>query len=183
MDKKERALQLTRDLILKKGIQGASMAKVSETTKIPVGTLYNLFHSKEELIGAVYLYCRNILILSEQTDFSGMSFKEALQYNMHNYITQALKHPQDYLFVQQYHLSPVIKDEWRLDANQTMASTPIATAAQNGIIKELTPNMVASIILGITNQALNQHISGSDPLTEKEISQLLDAAWDAIKAQ
>ena len=55
IQKSRRLLTAVRDMVLENGIQGASMSKISKAANVPMGTIYTMFPTKDDLINATYI--------------------------------------------------------------------------------------------------------------------------------
>lgn len=182
MSKKEHIIQVTRDLILEQGLQSASMSKIGKASGVAIGSIYNLFPSKENLINEVYQYCRNQFLVYNFDRYNkpNMSFKEAIELMIADYIDNALVNKSDFLFVAQYQLSPVIKVDTRLDQGLSFGNITLSEAAETGVIKNLSPYLSSGIMVGIADKVIQSHLIGLIKLDEAQIVLLIKAIWDAI---
>jgi AcrR family transcriptional regulator len=183
LDRKTHVIEITRDLILADGIQAASMSKIGKLSKVPIGSIYNMFPSKEELINEVYRYSRDKYLSVDDLKKTQTkdSFKEAIMEIVEHYMDRALVHKRDYLFVEQYHLSPIINKGSRLPHDVVLGNFSIEEAIRHRIIKDYTPMMLSIVLLGIVNKAISAHFVGLICMNDKVKKQVLDTAWDAIK--
>ena len=97
------------DLFVDQGIQKTSMAQISETSGVAVGTIYHHFKSKEELIEGVYLYILEDLgrHIAFNEDEDAMAFKDRfalLWMKGYDYYT---KYPNRFRFHDTYSYSPL----------------------------------------------------------------------------
>ena len=136
-EKRVRILQTVRDLVLERGLQNVSMSLISKSTKVPIGSIYNLFPSKEALVNAVYVYCRDSFyqsVIHSELD-SGSGFEVNFKIFVRRYIHSAIDHAQNYLFVEQYHLSSAIDPVVISDSNIFMGAAgqdPLAIQEKHG---------------------------------------------------
>ena len=136
-EKRVRILQTVRDLVLERGLQNVSMSLISKSTKVPIGSIYNLFPSKEALVNAVYVYCRDSFyqsVIHSELD-SGSGFEVNFKIFVRRYIHSAIDHAQNYLFVEQYHLSTAIDPVVISDSNIFMGAAgqdPLAIQEKHG---------------------------------------------------
>jgi len=183
-DTRKRLLDTTRKLLISKGLQNTSMSLISKTSRVSVGSIYNLYESKEELINDAYMDSRQRMmdaalhIPVDALDTPKSYYKKMAR----SYLDAAFQYPDDFLFLSQYHLSPVI-DKNILNSPDVPIGLPEHTVSyyvQKGILKPLEPRALDYIALGIVNQIINAHYSGFLTLTEDMIDTLLEACWDAI---
>ncbi len=59
MGRKEEIIKVTLELALKKGLDNVSMSQIASKLRIKKPSLYNHFHSKDEIIEEMYNYLRN----------------------------------------------------------------------------------------------------------------------------
>jgi len=183
MDKKTHVICITRDLILEEGLQSASMSKIGKVSGVAIGTIYNLFPSKEILINEVYLYSRNkfLDVYDTKLNQENTTFKEALMHLLENYIEKALNNKNDYLFVEQYHLSSTLNEDTRLPDHITLGNLLLDEAIKECIVKPLPPALFTSILLGVINKPISAHFAGLVTIDNDTKKMLLAIAWDAIK--
>ncbi len=92
MDRKEEILQATLKLVATQGMGNLSLSQVADSVGIKKASLYNHFHSKEELITGLYEYLRESAVKRGQlmqVDFSqlvrGRKPAQVLQIAVQNY--------------------------------------------------------------------------------------------------
>ena len=169
--KREQILRATLELILENGLQAASMSLISRRAEVPVGTIYRIFPGKEALVNALYQECREDL-----------PPREAFHAMFGRYIRTALEHREEFLFVEQYHLSPVISEEGRIGTDFRLGQRSLTELTRDGVLRDLDPLILDAVVLGTANQLLCLHFAGHLALDDAAIRAALDACWHAIAA-
>ncbi len=181
--KREQILRATLELILENGLQAASMSLISRRADVPVGTIYRIFPGKEALVNALYQECRDLLFASI-TDPQGEDLppREAFHAMFGRYIRTALEHREEFLFVEQYLLSPVISEEGRIGTDFRLGQRSLTELTRDGVLRDLDPLILDAVVLGTANQLLCLHFAGHLALDDAAIRAALDACWHAIAA-
>lgn len=181
---KARLLDTTKKLLVDKGEQATTMSLISKMSQVSVGSIYNLFAGKEELITAVYIDCRDKLMEGcfDIQHLPGDTPRQIFWQLNRAYLESALAHPYEFKVVTQYHLSPVIDHSvFRpSDFSTEVADQTLLYYSGKGVLKDMSPTTLDLITFGMINQMVKAHFSGFVELTEDLKEKLLDACWDAI---
>lgn len=183
-DTQSRLLNTTRRLLLERGLQAASMSVISREARVSTGSIYNLYSGKEELVNAVYLDSRNRLLREPPADpvQEGDDLECCVKKQCRSYIAASLKYPEDFQFVYQYHMSPIIDKRNLFSADTSFVPGHTMTSyIESHALKSLTPVQISYILLGILNQLISAHLAGVSPLDEDAIAITVDACWDAVR--
>ena len=183
-EKRVRILQTVRDLVLERGLQNVSMSLISKSTKVPIGSIYNLFPSKEALVNAVYVYCRDSFyqsVLHSELD-SGSGFEVNFKIFVRRYIHSAIDHAQNYLFVEQYHLSPAIDPVVISDSNIFIGDTSLQQAMDQGILAPQPVELLSNMLIGLIHFCIDGHLTRRQVLDERQIDMIAEACWKAARA-
>ena len=76
------------------------------------------------------------------------------------YIRTALEHREEFLFVEQYHLSPVISEEGRIGTDFRLGQRSLTELTRDGVLRDLDPLILDAVVLGTANQLLCLHFAG-----------------------
>lgn len=186
MERREHLITVTRDLILEQGIQAASMSKIGKLSKVSMGSIYNMFESKDDLINSVFCYCAKQFVVFNEDNFhiSATSFKEAIFSALKQYIHNALAHPKDFQFADMYRLSPLVKrNAFIINSQVRYGDYTLDEAMAAKLMKEMPVVMISDIVFGIINRSIHSHIVGAIELDETRIDQLIIITWDALSKQ
>ena len=119
-------------------------------------------------------------MLSDETD----TLEDCIKKQCRCYITASLRFPEDFQFVTQYHMAPVI-DKRNLqspDLDFKLPGHPLSFYIRERVLKPLSPIAISYILLGILNQMIAAHHAGFLVMDEPTIQSVLDACWDAIRS-
>ena len=109
MSKKEDILNTTLQLVIEKGIHNTPMSLISEVAGVGMGTIYNYFESKEELINALYLKLKEDEAAYMLNNFdSNLSVRQSFFFFWTNILSYFISHPKEFQFLEQFYLSPLI---------------------------------------------------------------------------
>lgn len=138
MDKKDQILETALRLFNEKGLDNTPTSLIAKESGVSVGTLFNTFRSKEELIKELYIsikkrsreYFAECLNLSlRDTELLRDIWKSIVKWN--------LDHPQEFLFIGQFTHSPYIaKIKKDVDAYKNMRDLLIGLIGKKDIAKE-----------------------------------------------
>ena len=147
------------------------------------GTALVLDTTRGGVVNALYQECRDLLFASI-TDPQGEDLppREAFHAMFGRYIRTALEHREEFLFVEQYHLSPVISEEGRIGTDFRLGQRSLTELTRDGVLRDLDPLILDAVVLGTANQLLCLHFAGHLALDDAAIRAALDACWHAIAA-
>ncbi len=185
MDKKERILKAARRLFVERGLQATPMSSVAKTAGTGMGTIYNYFESKEELVNAIYLH-----IKAEEHEFIFHDFdpqapiRTQFEHIYGRLIKYFFVHPYSFRFLDQFAPSPVIREEVREQGyayfEQMMAM--YRRGQEMRIIKAAPTDQLNGFVYGGISTFLRPNVEAARPLNEAMLQQQLQIAWDAVKA-
>lgn len=175
-EKQLRLFETTRDLVLENGIQGASMAKISKLSKLPMGTIYSMYPAKEDLVNATYVFCRSNYL--GKIDFAQCQKagdrRAVVRAAVLAYIDAALAHDKDFLFVEQCYLDPIIRKESTSDGDEILNGFGFqlseGSAAEKGYL-------IKHMVLSVINKAIELSLMGRIPLDDTQKMLTADACW------
>ena len=116
------------------------------------------------------------------SDPTGESPKELFYRTNRAYLESALAHPNEFKFMTQYHLSPIIdRSVVRImDFPSAHSNETISYYSQQGILKNLPIVALDLSPFSIINQMVSAHFAGFITITEEMKEKILDACWDAM---
>lgn len=184
MSRKTLIYNTARKLIVQNGLYDASIGKIAKEANIPVGSVYTYYKSKEELINNIFFASKLEMVdyifqpiaehLSEKASCK-MYWERAVDYGLDNL--------ENFLFIEQFANSPLIKYENREAINQKFEK--LFTLLQQGISKQILKPMD----LYLLHNLLYMNILGTIKYFSKEgmvitqsiKDQLYECCWDSIK--
>lgn len=177
--KRERLLTAVRDLVLENGIQGSSMAKISRAAALPMGTIYAMYPTKEDLINAAYVFCRTNYLGSIRFPQirSDTDDEAVIQQSVLAYIDSAVAHDKDYLFVEQCYLNPIIRPENLSDGGRLLGDVGMSELIARNSTRERPMYLVQHLILSVIHKAINLHLTGHLELDEAARAEVARTCW------
>lgn len=171
-------------LLTERGVQATPMSAIAKAANTGMGTIYNYFATKEELINAIYLYIkRSEIHLVAKALESDSSLKSRFFSFYTAFISFYFKYPESFAFMDQFHSSPIITQSTR-DAGQAdfmPVISLIQQGQQDGIIKNMDLDALLHFLAGtITTYVRWVKGSGKDN-DQALVDQQLRLVWDAIK--
>ncbi len=184
MNKKEHLLLSAIDTFVEHGSQGSSMNLIAKNAKLPVGSLYTYFCSKEELLNKIYLF-----IKANEIDFILKKYDDtkSVKKRFFSFYTQFIhffiKHPNQLKFIQLYIYSPEINLKTRekgLKLFEVLFSIFEDGIAQN-IMKNHGRDDLCFYSCGSINSTILYKMTAKKTINKQEISDLVQLTWDALK--
>jgi len=188
-DKEKAIFESALRLFDEYGIQAAPMSKVANEARVATGTVYHYFASKEELILALFQYCRvstNQAILAD--DDTRHSYEARFHNVWHNLVDYYIRHPRIMSFLNQFYSSPYGKliSEAKI-CFQSEIMNFLKTGIREKQIKKLDLNILSVALIGTAmNLAQRQTLSKTCNHPEwgfgkKALESMAGILWDGIK--
>lgn len=185
-DKKEAIFEAMLELISKQGFHSSPMSEVAKQANVAAGTIYHYFKSKDDLICALYLkikYQSNEMLL--KNDDTTKSFKDRFRLfylQNFNYFTENTK---EFFFLEQFSSSPYMNQ--LLKADLQALDQPIydflRKAVFTQVLRDISPKIMTSIILGSSSALVKLQLSGEFLLTPSDLESAYITCWDGVKKQ
>ena len=184
MDKKQAALEATLELIAEQGFHGTPMSQIAQRANIGVGTIYRYFSGKEELINELYIYIKKQMteeILKNYNETAPIkdNFLEILK----GTICYMTDHSAELSFHEQYWNSPLITQDTKEQGLLLMVPVQslFQRARSEGLIKELSDDILLTLVSGTVFALAKLHISAGIPVQYDDLIAETEAIWDMIK--
>lgn len=173
------------NLFVEKGIQGTPMSAIAKAAGSGMGTIYNYFATKEDLINAIYLHIKTSEIIQTLKSLdSDSSLKTRFLEFYISVINFYLKHPAGFAFMDQMQNSPIITKETKAQGLNAFAPVfELITQGQNeGIIKPLAMESIIYFLAGTINTFVRWILKADKETQQQKIADQLTMVWDAVKA-
>jgi AcrR family transcriptional regulator len=182
--KRDQIIIATRDLIFEQGLQAISMSQIAQRAEVGMGTIYNYFPSKEELV--LCLYSEIKLSMSDYVLDDYDETQPVVGRFLHLLTSTAhygIQYPREFRLVEQLAQVPYIKEQ--AESTQYTLTTVfhqlfIEAQSQN-LLKDMPPKVIALLISGALNALIEAHATRQITLDDALIKQTVAACWDAIK--
>jgi AcrR family transcriptional regulator len=181
-NKRERILVAALRLFNKEGFEKTATAKISKEAGVATGLLFHYFPSKEELIGAVYLHCKDSMMEAMLKGFDRSApFEEMLRSVYRNYLSWAFSPGGEFLFFQQFSDSSYIGERTRESGHERCAPLFefLAEGIRLGKIRDLGSDylfeLLASMLASTARYLIaNPRSRGDEAFMEKSFRMIRD---------
>jgi len=184
VNKKESILQATLELVVKNGIQNTPLSLITKEANVGMGTVYNYFKTKEDIIRELYLK-----IKIESADYILKDYQKDLHIKQRYFLIVRkmvefyLNNPFEFLFMEQLKFSPIIDTKTKSEATEYIEE--MKNLFEEGqiqeIIKKSDIQQQMYFVYGALSSLIGMHIMGVTKLNAPAIEKAIKASWDAIK--
>ncbi len=173
------AMQLLTD----NGVQGTPMSAIAKAANTGMGTIYNYFATKEDLINAIYLYIKQNEMKTVLLSLDNESVKRQFDHYYAALTRYFILHPLHFRFMDQFHNSPILTLETKEEGLKTIDvfSKLIAEGQRQGIIKAIGFDELLYFLNGGLMGFVRWILTANKELTQTLLNNQLRIAWDAIK--
>lgn len=184
VNKKEQIIIAAMKLLIEKGVQSAPMSAIAKAAGTGMGTIYNYFSTKEELINAIYLYIKSVEVQFVIQESNKSSLKITFLNYYKAFINFNIQNPEFFFFMDQMQNSPVITEKTREEGRIEFSPITelILKGQKEGIIKEISMDAIIQFLGGtLTNYVRWVLNMNSEDQNNGHLEQQLRMVWDAIK--
>lgn len=170
-------------LLIEHGAQGTPMSAIAKAANTGMGTIYNYFPTKEDLINAIYLYIKQDEIQSVTAPYKDESIKKQFEHFYRTMIQYMLANPTYFWFMEQFSASPIIKEETRNEGLKVFTDymNVLKHGQKQGLIKSINLDELVQFVHGGIKGFIRSVLIAGNPVTPKMIENQLRISWDAIK--
>jgi len=186
IDKRERVLRATAELIVKNGLQ-SPMSAIAARADVSMGSIYNYFASKEELVLGVYAQLAdafNTLVVAD------IDRSQPHRDRIMRYITDYIDFfwadwDRAILFEYLSNVPLIPADELARVFARTRAysRTVLEEAQAAGVLKPYSVAFMGGLIGGGIRNTLKWHRMTQTELTAEQHRQIAEMCWSAIAAE
>jgi AcrR family transcriptional regulator len=183
-EKKLAILDATMRLIRANGFHNAPMSLVAKEANVATGTIYHHFESKASIIAALYAQQKELMGRALlRGDKSDEQYRERFFRFWNNLFKHFAANPDGFLFLEQYSNSPYINNSLREDNEHFYLPVIdfIKSGISRGILRNMNPELMVSIIYGNIVSCVKLHLSGQLKMTQHHIKQAIQTTWDGVK--
>lgn len=180
----ERISAATIHLIHESGLQSVSMAQIAQRANVAVGTIYNYYASKEELISGIYSHYMEALATHciEYYRAEGSIKKRFFSLNR-GLMDYLLNNPIIFHFIDDYYTSPYICQEAKDKLNPYLDLMKVihTELTEQNKIKDFSLDFFILAITGSINSIIRGYHDGNitgDIFTIE--TQIISGCWDGI---
>ncbi len=182
--KRDQIIVATRNLIFEQGLQDVSMSQIAQQAEVGMGTIYNYFASKEELVFCLYNEIKMAMSAFALADYDETQpIVRRFLTLLSNVASYGIQHPREFRLVEQLAKVPFIQEKMATyDYELTHVITQLFVEAQNQhLLKAMPPDVMALMIGGALNALIEAHTTQQIKLDNALIEKTVSACWDAIK--
>jgi len=180
VNKKDDILKAALKLFVEQGEQSTSMKWIAEEAGCGIGTMYNYFKSKEELINMLYLDNKTKMFsYFLKAHNINSSVKQQFISAWLRLIDFSIANPLETRFLQVYSHSPKICDEVAKEVEKLIY--PLIKIYEKGIEEGIIKNLNTFQLVIFTYGAITNSINFNTKITNQCKNDLVLMAWDAIK--
>lgn len=180
--KRDQILQATRDLLFEQGLQATSMAQIAERADVGMGTIYNYFANKEELVFSLYTR-----IKAAMSDFALVAYDEEqpvvtrFLHILASFAGFGVLYPRDFRLSQQLAQLPSIQAQASDFPITHAVERLFADAKRERLLKEMPESVMILLMFGGLNALIEAAAIEQIQLDDTLIAQATWACWDAIR--
>jgi AcrR family transcriptional regulator len=182
--KREAILQAALELFAERGFHGTAVPLVAEKAKVGAGTIYRYFQSKEHLVNVLYQREKRRMLEALLDDFPFTKApREQFRVFFRRAVAFAQGRPLSIRFLELHHHAPYLDGasrELEEHGMQMMLGSVHAAVLQEAM-KDLPPMILVSVVWGVFLGLLRAWSEGRLDLTESEIQQAEQCAWEAVR--
>lgn len=183
-EKREMILETTLRLVVERGLESAPMSLIAKEAGVGMGTIYHYFPSKEKLVNVLYRELKMGVHKAMLQNYQRSSpIRERFFTIWRNLFHHYLRHPRNFLFLEQYSFSPTISEESKA-LGYKLWEEPIhliEEAQQQQVVKDMPLHLLMLIAGAPLNNLVRGHLANQITLNDDLIEAAITACWDAIK--
>ena len=184
-DKRNAIIETALKLFTERGFHGTPTSLIAKQAGVATGTLFHYFNTKEELINAIYLTCKENLVKEMKSGLEpDLLVKEKIRRIWYNIVNWGVKHPEQFLFFLQFSSSPYITKLTKEEGVRYFQFTLeiIQEGQYKGILKGMPPELLLDLIAGLFNAAIFHFVQHEEKTEDPDYWEMtFDACWDCIK--
>lgn len=182
---KEKAIiDVTLDVVYKKGFSGLKMAEIAKNVGLSPSTLYVYFKNKEDLIVSVCtsIFAKMSGTSDTQVDLS-LPYKMRLKKKWLSLVNYGLNHAKEMSFLKQIKQSDYydkVPETVKL-AKYRSGIQLVEDGKSEGLIKNMENNILLSIIGAFASETIKLINEKEIKLLEPDLDMMFLLLWDALK--
>lgn len=183
VDKHQLLLDAALDLFESRGFDGVAVPEIAKQAGVATGTVYVYFRDKEALVNALYRHWKtayNDQVLAPLP--AGLLVRDKFTTLWQRMMEFAQTHPRAIRFMDLHHHAPYLDDESRALSKQylSVARDFFAEAKAAGVVRNLDPIMVVSLMWGAATGLMKFADQGALKIDAGKINDMEEALWRAV---
>lgn len=185
-NKKEDIIRATIKLFYEKGLAATPMSAIAKEANVGMGTIYNYFPTKENLIQALFLYLKEkqaqyVLLEIEKHRDSSVKMKLMLVWN--RIIDYYVHYTEEAILLEQLTFLPNLDEAIQAQGREYFGEVfkIFAQGQQEEIVKKGSLQQLAYFAKGGLANNIKYFIANSIEITPEIRQLILQCAWDAVR--
>jgi TetR/AcrR family transcriptional regulator, repressor of fatR-cypB operon len=183
VDKRRLLLDAALDLFESRGFDGVAVPEIAKAAGVATGTVYVYFRDKEALVNALYRHWKNAYndtVLAPLP--AGLLVRDKFTTLWRRMMDFAQDHPRAIRFLDLHHHGAYLDDESRALSNHyaSVARDFFAEAKAAGVVRDLDPIMVVSLMWGAATGLMKFAEQGALKIDVPKINDMEEALWRAV---
>jgi len=182
--KRDQIILATRDLVFEQGLQDVAMSQIAQRAQVGMGTIYNYFPSKEDLVFCLFSEIKAAMSLHVLEGYDATHpVVDRVLYLLNSMVRYGLQHPREFLLINQLAMVPFIHERARNEVSALVVAFDhvMIEAQQQHLLKAMSPSVMLVLVSGAMNALVEAHMRQQIHLDQATIEQAMSACWDAIK--
>jgi len=182
MNKRLDIIMAAMKLFTEKDIQATPMSAIAKEAKTGMGTIYNYFATKEELINAIYVHIKEEQVTAFKSLVTDKGMHAQFDAFLEGMISYFMANPLHFYFTEQFKNSPLLTAdslEWTMKPYEPLIVC-ISKGQKKGSVKPMPVNDVIYFLDGALNSFTWVSITDKK-VKKKALENHLSMAWNAIK--
>lgn len=182
-NKRSRIIEAAIRLFVKNGVHGTSMNALAKAAEVATGSLYTYFDSKDALIvGAFESIIEEIIEYVDENNDAALSVKARFYHLLEQQMRFYIAYPDKFRFMMIAAHDPVILQLCQEDDCEDSPLGKLLTEGKNdNLIKDIPLNGLYYQIFGGMESFLGWLLFSKPAVTNDDVKDIIDMAWDAIK--
>lgn len=184
MNKKDSIMEATLKLVVENGIQNTPLSMITKNANVGMGTVYNYFKTKEDILRELYLKIKN-----ESADYVLMGYDKNMHVKQRYFLIMErvfeynLNNTTKFLFMEQLQFSPIIDNKTKIEATDYIKELNklFLEGQSQEIIKKADIKQQLYFVYGALASLIRLHILENTKLDASIIEFAIKSSWDAIK--
>ncbi len=181
MGKRDKILNAALHLFVEQGEQATSMKWIAEEAKCGIGTMYNYFPSKENLINVLYFELKikyiNYILTVLDTD---KPIKQQFIDTWLKALEFTVNHPTESRFLEKFSHSPLISEQKKKEVFKLLY--PLIEIFEKGKKEGIIKNQDAIQLVTFIHGAITASVLNQPEMNSEDGNAIVLMAWDAIKS-
>jgi AcrR family transcriptional regulator len=183
--KKQQILEATLGLVNDKGLEGTTIAQISERAGVSPGIIYHYFDSKEELVHTLYEFLEGAFVEQATRDKPlNLPILECYKTIWAAAFTYCVENPKRMAYIEAYQNSGYMKDSTataRRDLLKKLAEKN-AESISKGELMDLPIEAIYAMTGRVAVELAKLHLQGINSLRNNSVEELADSVCRSILA-